>query len=45
VAEVVTIAKKDLKVGERLDGIGEYTVLGTVDTYETAREENLVPLG
>ncbi len=45
VAEVVTIAKKDLKVGERLDGIGEYTVLGTVDTYETAREENLVPIG
>ena len=45
VAEVATIAKKDLKVGERLDGIGEYTVLGTVDTYETAREENLVPIG
>lgn len=45
VAEVVTIAKKDLKAGERLDGIGEYTVLGTVDTYELAKEENLVPIG
>ena len=45
VAEVVTIAKKDLKVGERLDGIGEYTVLGTIDTYEVAKKENLVPIG
>lgn len=45
VAEVVTIAKKDLKVGESLDGIGEYTVYGSVDTYEAAKEENLVPIG
>ena len=45
VAEVVTIAKKDLKVGERLDGIGEYTILGSVDTYEKAKEENLIPVG
>lgn len=26
VAEVVTIAKKDLKKGEKLDGIGEYSI-------------------
>ena len=45
VAEVVTIAKKDLKKGEKLDGIGEYTILGTVDTYENAKKENLVPVG
>ncbi len=45
VAEVVTMAKKDLKKGERLDGIGEYTVLGSIDTYEVARQENLVPIG
>lgn len=44
-AEVITIAKKDLKIGERLDGIGEYTILGSVDTYEKAKKENLVPVG
>ena len=45
VAEVITRAKKDLKFGERLDGMGEYTVLGSVDTYEVAQSENLVPIG
>lgn len=45
VSEVVTIAKKDLKKGERLDGIGEYTVLGSIETYEKAKEENLLPIG
>ncbi|MBC8591636.1 NAD(P)H-dependent oxidoreductase [Wansuia hejianensis] len=45
VAEVVTIAKKDLKKGERLDGIGEYTILGSIETYEKAKEENLLPIG
>lgn len=45
VAETITIAKKDLKTGERLDGIGEYTVYGSVDTYEKAKEENLLPIG
>lgn len=45
VAEVITMAKKDLKAGERLDGIGEYTVLGSIDTYEMAKKENLVPIG
>lgn len=45
VAEVITIAKKDLKAGERLDGIGQYTVYGSIDTYETAKQENLVPIG
>ncbi|WP_313758946.1 NAD(P)-dependent oxidoreductase [Tissierella sp.] len=45
VAEVITMAKKDLKKGEKLDGIGEYTVLGSIDTYEVAKKENLVPIG
>ncbi len=45
VAEVVTRAKKDLRAGEHLDGIGEYTVLGSVDSYELAKRENLVPIG
>lgn len=45
VAEVITMAKKDLKAGQRLDGIGEYTVLGSLDSYQKAKEENLVPIG
>ena len=45
VAEVVTVAKRDLKKGESLDGIGEYTILGSIETYEKAKEENLLPIG
>jgi predicted homoserine dehydrogenase-like protein len=45
VAEVITMAKMDLKKGQKLDGIGEYTVIGSIDTYERAAEENLLPIG
>lgn len=45
VAEVITKAKRDLKAGEHLDGIGEYTILGSIETYEKAKEENLLPIG
>ncbi len=45
VAEVIARAKIDLKTGQTLDGIGEYTVLGSIDTYQRAKEENLVPIG
>ena len=45
VSEVVTIAKRDLKKAERLDGIGEYTILGSIEVYEKAKKENLLPIG
>ncbi len=45
VAEVVAMAKRDLKKGEYLDGIGRYTILGKIDTYENAKDKNLVPIG
>ncbi|MBW4829271.1 MAG: NAD(P)-dependent oxidoreductase [Clostridiaceae bacterium] len=45
IAETITIAKKDLKAGEKLDGIGGFTVYGSIEAYETSRKENLVPLG
>lgn len=45
VAEVVTQAKIDLKKGDYLDGIGRYTILGKIEKYEVAKEENLVPIG
>ncbi len=44
-AEVITIAKKDLKKGEKLDGIGEFTILGSIESYEKAKNENLLPIG
>lgn len=43
--EVVTIAKKDLKAGETLDGIGHYMTYGVAENRQQARMENLLPLG
>jgi len=45
ITEVITVAKKDLKKGEILDGGGGYTVYGLVEKAEEAREEGLLPLG
>lgn len=45
VGETITIAKKDLKVGDRLDGIGGYTVYGNIEEYKIAKDENLLPIG
>ncbi|PLS83716.1 MAG: NAD(P)-dependent oxidoreductase [Chloroflexi bacterium] len=45
VAEVLTVAKRNLRAGEQIDGIGGYTVYASVDMAEVAREENLLPLG
>lgn len=44
-AETVAVAKKDLKAGEHLDGIGGYTVYGMIDTFENARQKKALPLG
>ena len=45
VCEVITIAKKDLKKGAVLDGIGGFTCYGTIENTEAARHENLLPMG
>ncbi len=45
VADVITVAKRDLKAGEILDGSGGYTVNGLIEKADIAREENLLPLG
>ncbi|MHB1254182.1 MAG: NAD(P)H-dependent oxidoreductase [Candidatus Humimicrobiaceae bacterium] len=44
-SEVITVAKKDLKPGEILDGIGGYTTYGLIEIYNSAKEENLLPIG
>ena len=45
VSEVFAIAKKDLSVGEELDSIGGVSYYSLIDTYETAKKENLLPIG
>ncbi|MFZ9812350.1 MAG: SAF domain-containing protein, partial [Burkholderiaceae bacterium] len=45
VADVVATAKRDLRVGEILDGEGGYTVWGRLLPAQTSREINGLPLG
>jgi predicted homoserine dehydrogenase-like protein len=45
VCDVVTIAKRDLKIGEELDGIGGFTCYGAIENAETAEQENALPMG
>jgi predicted homoserine dehydrogenase-like protein len=45
VTEVIAQAKRDLRAGETLDGIGGFTVYGMLENCATAREERLVPMG
>lgn len=45
VCEAITIAKKDLKKGEYIDGIGGFCTYGTIDKREVAKELNALPIG
>ncbi|MCK4522807.1 NAD(P)-dependent oxidoreductase [Candidatus Aerophobetes bacterium] len=45
VAEVITVAKRDLRVGERIDGIGKFDIYGSIEKASVAHKENLLPLG
>lgn len=44
-SECITIAKRDLKRGQTLDGIGEYCYRGSIELAGTARAGNMLPLG
>ncbi len=43
--EVVATAKRDLKAGEVLDGIGGYMTYGQCENAEVVRAERLLPMG
>lgn len=43
--DVITIAKRDLKVGETLDGIGGFTCYGVIENSEVCQADNLLPMG
>jgi predicted homoserine dehydrogenase-like protein len=44
VCDTITYAKRDLKAGERLDGMGGFTCYGLVDSYETCRSSDFLPI-
>jgi predicted homoserine dehydrogenase-like protein len=43
--EVVAVAKRDLKDGERLDGIGGFCAYGLIDNADAARRADALPMG
>lgn len=43
--DAVAIAKRDLKAGEVLDGIGGFTNYTLIENFETSLKENLLPMG
>ena len=45
VAEAITVAKRDLKAGKVIDGIGRFDIYGSIEKASVAFEENLLPLG
>jgi predicted homoserine dehydrogenase-like protein len=45
VCEVVSVAKRDLKAGERLDGVGGFCTYGLIDNAVVARGMNALPIG
>jgi predicted homoserine dehydrogenase-like protein len=45
VCEVLTIAKRDLKAGERLDGIGGFCSYGLIENSAAARAISALPIG
>ena len=45
VGEVVTVAKRDLKAGERLDGVGGFCAYGLIENAAAARAMSALPIG
>ena len=44
ICEVLTVAKRDLKAGERLDGVGGFCTYGLIDNVAAAREMAALPI-
>jgi predicted homoserine dehydrogenase-like protein len=45
VCEVITVAKRNLKAGERLDGVGGFCAYGLIENTAAAREMAALPIG
>ena len=44
VCDTIAYAKRDLKAGERLDGMGGFTCYGLVERYATCRQADYLPM-
>ncbi|MCS6948553.1 MAG: hypothetical protein NZM12_13160 [Steroidobacteraceae bacterium] len=44
VCEAITVAKRDLKAGEILDGMGGFAAYGLVDRHDICARENYLPM-
>ena len=44
-ADVASVAKKDLKIGEKLDGEGGFCARGKLVTSKISKERKILPLG
>ena len=42
--DTITYSKRDLKAGERLDGMGGFTCYGMVDRYDVCRKGDYLPM-
>ena len=45
VCDVLTVAKRDLKAAEKLDGIGGFTCYGVIENADVAQKESILPMG
>jgi predicted homoserine dehydrogenase-like protein len=45
VCEVITVAKRDLRAGETLDGMGGFLSYGVIDNADVCRGDHLLPMG
>ncbi|MGB9728227.1 MAG: NAD(P)H-dependent oxidoreductase [Nitrososphaeria archaeon] len=43
-SETIAIAKRDLKTGEVIDGIGGFTVYGTIERHDISTQSKFVPI-
>lgn len=45
ISETVAVTKKDIKAGEKLDGIGGYCVRGVLETHADMEDQGHIPIG
>lgn len=45
VSDTVAVAKRDIKAGETLDGIGGYSVRGVIETHQEMKRNAHIPIG
>lgn len=45
VCDVIAVAKRDLRAGETLDGVGGFTTYGMIDNAPVVAREHLLPVG